>query len=364
MKNTNLINSQVCGELDANQKYQIIKLGLDVHAQSIRVVRILDHAAPQPAQRMTPEDFLKWAAKQLTLANKVCSCYEAGPCGYVLHRKLAALGIENIVVRPQVLDDYGVRVKTDKTDALALAQRLERYLQGNHKALAVVRVPTEVEEQKRIATRQREQLQKERQRLAAQGRSLLLYLGFRYSGIWWRPTIWEQVTAEIPAWLQARLEVLRNLILQFNHQLNQATAALQAAAPAQLPRGLGGLTFETLQREVGDWNRFTNRRQIGSYTGLCAGVSASGNTCRMLSITKHGNARLRAALVELAWRMVVWQSQCRIVQKWKHVVLNPKAVGGARKKAIVAVARQLAIDLWRWQTGRVKPETLGWVMNG
>jgi hypothetical protein len=37
---------------------------------------------------------------------------------------------------------------------------------------------------------------------------------------------------------------------------------------------------------------------------------------------------------------------------------------GARKKAIVALARQLAIDLWRWQTGKVTPEALGWIMNG
>ena len=364
MNNKIISTSQVRGEQVANQKYQIIKLGLDVHAQSIRVVRILDHAAPQPAQRMTPADFLKWAAKQLALADKVCSCYEAGPCGYVLHRKLAQMGIENLVVRPQVLDDYGTKVKTDKTDALALAQRLERYLQGNPKALAVVRVPTEAEEQKRIVTRQREQLRKERQRLAAQGRSLLLYMGFRFPGIWWKPTNWEKLTALVPAWLEARLKIFRDLILQFNQQLDQATAAIEAVAPAQLPRGLGGLTFEILQREVGDWHRFDNRRQIGSYTGLCAGVNASGNSCWMLSITKHGNARLRAALIELAWRMVVWQSQCRAVQKWKHLLLNPKATVGARKKAIVALARQLAIDLWRWQTGKVTPEALGWIMNG
>ena len=76
-----------------------IKLGLNVHADSVRVVRQLDHATPQPAQKFTHEQFLEWVAKQVKLAAKVYSCYEAGPFGYVLHRQLQALGIENVVIR-------------------------------------------------------------------------------------------------------------------------------------------------------------------------------------------------------------------------------------------------------------------------
>ena len=84
----------------------------------------------------------------------------------------------------------------------------------------------------------------------------------------------------------------------------------------------------------------------------------------MLSITKHGNVRLRTALVELAWRLVLWQPQCRLVQKWQPVVASPKASRAARKKAIVAIARQLAVDWWRWRTGKVTPQDLGWIMVG
>ncbi len=119
-----------------------IKLGIDVHADSYRVVRQIDGATPQPAQKFTPERFLEWAFKQLTLAEKVYSCYEAGPFGYGLHRKLKDLGIENVVVRPQNWDELGKGVKTDKTDALALVQRLDRYVSGNTKAFAVVSAPT------------------------------------------------------------------------------------------------------------------------------------------------------------------------------------------------------------------------------
>jgi len=161
-----------------------------------------------------------------------------------------------------------------------------------------------------------------------------------------------------------RLEVFRRLLATLTTELDAATTALEKAAPAARPKGLGGLTHETIEREVGDWHRFTNRRQVGSYTGLCGGVSGSGSTTHLLSITKHGNVRLRTALIELAWRLVLWQRECKLVRKWWHVLGNPKATKAARKKAIVAVARQMAVDLWRWRTGRVKPENLGWTMLG
>ena len=119
-----------------------------------------------------------------------------------------------------------------------------------------------------------------------------------------------------------------------------------------------------VEREVGDWSRFANRRQVGSYTGLCGGVSASGKTTHLLPITKHGNVRLRTALIELAWRLVLWQRNCQLVKKWWSVMGNPKATKAARKKALVAMARQMAVDLWRWRTGRITPEALGRKMVG
>ena len=93
-------------------------------------------------------------------------------------------------------------------------------------------------------------------------------------------------------------------------------------------------------------------------------MSASGQSAADLSITKAGNKRLRTELVELSWRLLLFQPQYYLVQKWKHVLLNPKAHARARKRAIVAFARQLLVDLWRWKTGRKTPEQLGWVMTG
>src|SRR5205823_13565188 len=161
-------------EQDASKQMETIKLGLDVHAESIVVVRILDHSAPQPAQKFTPGKFKEWVKTQLSLAGAVHSCYEAGPFGYVLDRYLIKLGIHNVVVQPVCLDEHHKGVNHDKSDAKELAMRLDRYVAGNSHALATVRIPTPAEEQKRIASRQREQLKREVQRVAAQGRSLLL----------------------------------------------------------------------------------------------------------------------------------------------------------------------------------------------
>lgn len=168
----------------------MIKLGIDLAVDSCVVVRQVDNATPQPGQHFKLDEFLPWVQKQLASADAVYSCYEAGPFGYELHRSLTAMGVQNVVIRPQNWDEFGKRVKTDRTDALAMVQRLDRYAAGNHKALAVVRVPTPEEEISRSRVRQREQFKRESQRFAAQGRSLLLYYGIRITGNWWSADIW------------------------------------------------------------------------------------------------------------------------------------------------------------------------------
>jgi len=345
MTKQTLNTSEVRAEQVANTKYQTIKLGLDVHADTIVVVRLLENSAPQPAQKFTPAKFRVWIKTQLPLAETVHSCYEAGPFGYGLHRELVALGVQNLVVQPVCLDEHHKGVNHDKSDAKQLALRLDRSVAGNPHALATVRVPTPAEEQQRIESRQREQLKREVQRVAAQGRSLLLTQGWREKRGWWEARRWEALRPHLPAWLVERLDIFRRVLTTLTAERDAATTALEQTAPAHRPKGLGGLSYAVVEREVGDWARFTNRRQVGSYTGLCGGVSASGPTTHLLPITKHGNVRLRTALIELAWRLVLWQRECRLVQKWGPVLGHPRATKAARKKAIVAIARQMAVDL-------------------
>jgi len=335
-----------------------IKLGIDVHQDYYVVVKQEGGTNPKPAQRFRKEAFLLWVAKLRSQGSDVHAVYEACGFGFGLQRQLSALGITCQVVCPQKLDERNKRVKTDGLDAKALCLKLDRFVQGNRDALALVRVPTEEEEQKRAIHRQREQLVKARKQLEAQGRSLMVNHGFEPTTSWWKPRTFALL--QVPAWMKELLSNSQPILVALHEKIRTLTQRLQAAAEAGQARGIGALSSVVIDREVGNWNRFTNRRQVGSYTGLCPGEYSSGNTRLQSCVTKHGNPRLRAALVETAWRLVRFQPHYKPVAKWRQILAKGAlATKAARKKAIVAVARELAVDLWRIRTGRVQVEALG-----
>jgi len=164
----------------------VIKLGIDVHQQFYVVVVQEGGSNPKPPQRFRKEAFLHWAARLKQEGAAVHAVYEACGFGFGLQRQLAALGIACHVVCPQKLDEHNRRVKTDSLDAKALCLKLDRFVQGNQDALALVRVPTEEEEQLRAIHRQREQLVKARKQLEAQGRSLMVNHGIEPVQSWWK----------------------------------------------------------------------------------------------------------------------------------------------------------------------------------
>ena len=336
-----------------------IKLGIDVHQGFYVVVEQVDGSNPKPPQRFQKQAFLHWAAKlKQQSGGQVYAVYEACGFGFSLQRQLSALGIHCYVVCPQKLDERNRRVKTDGLDAKALCLKLDRFVQGNCDALALVRVPSEAEEQLRAIHRQREQLVKARKQLEAQGRSLMGNHGIEPVQRWWKRRAFAALP--VPEWMKELLGNSQPILVGLEQKIGALTLQLQAAAAPNQPRGLGKMTSVVIDREIGDWTRFNNRRQIGSYTGLCPSEQSSGNTRVQSCVTKHGNPRLRAALVELAWRLVRFQPNYKPVVKWRAILAKGAlATGAARKKAIVAVARQLAVDLWRVRTGRLRAEQLG-----
>jgi len=336
----------------------VIKLGIDVHQQFYVVVLQEGGTNPKPPQRFRKEGFLHWAARLKQHGGEVHAVYEACGFGFGLQRALGALGIQCHVVCPQKLDEHNKRVKTDRLDAKALCLKLDRFVQGNRDALALVRIPSEKEEQLRAIHRQREQLVKARKQLEAQGRSLMVNQGMEPVRSWWKQHRF--VALPVPTWLKELLANSQPILLALEQRIRALTVQLQSGADPDQPRGLGAMSSVLIDREIGNWHRFNNRRQVGSYTGLCPGEHSSGNTRLQSCVTKHGNPRLRAALVELAWRLVRFQPNYRPIVKW-NAVLRKGALttGAARKKAIVAVARQLAVDLWRIRTGRVSAQKLG-----
>ena len=329
-----------------------------MHQDFYVVVEQVGGSCPKPAQRFGKEAFLHWAAKLARSVAEVHAVYEACGFGFVLQRKLSALGIRSYVVCPQKLDEQNKRVKTDGLDAKALCLRLDRFVQGNRDALARVRVPTEQEEQLRALHRQREQLVKVRKQLEAQGRSLMVNHGIEPVKNWWKPRTFAALG--VPEWMKELLGNTQPVLLALHEKIGALTRQLQEAAQPKQPRGLGAMSSVIIDREIGDWKRFNNRRQVASYTGLCPGEYSSGKTRLQSCVTKHGNPRLRAALVELAWRLVRFQPNYKPIVKWRQILAKGAlATGAARKKAIVAVARQLAVDLWRIRTGRLSAATLG-----
>jgi len=184
--------------------------------------------------------------------------------------------VRNLVVCPQSWDELSTGVKTDKSDARALCVRLALYAAGNRRVFSVVRVPTP--EQARSESRLHEQVRRTRQRIEAQGHSLLLAQGYRVTGRWWQARAWLKLSGTLPGRLVELLTPLRECILAAHQKTERLTQTVEEAAKGSQPVGLGTLSSEIIEREVGDWSRFSNRRQIASYTGLCPGEHSSGGS--------------------------------------------------------------------------------------
>jgi transposase len=269
---------------------------------------------------------------------------------------LVEAGAQSFLITPIALN--GKR-KTDKLDARALCLRLSRWLDGNRDELAPIRIPSEAEQRRRETTRRRQFLAREIRRLANRGHGQVAeYCHDRLPHHWWGPRQWPKLAALDP-WVLGLLAELRALLLALEAQVKALLTEIKTRGQDQpRPKGLGELTLGTLDGEVCDWARFHNRKQIGSYTGCCPGEHSSGHHRRVGSIDRMGNGRMRALLVEAVWRFLKWQPGWHAAQRMKVKLADGTSM---RKKTVIALARQLAVDLWRWRTGRATLEDLGWV---
>ena len=334
----------------------VLKLGLDVHLAFIMAVAQKDHAAPQAPRKLTLDELVAQAQRWVAEGLQVVCVQESCGFGFVLHRRLVAAGAQSFLITPIALN--GAR-KTDKLDARALCLRLSRWLDGNRDELAPIRIPSEAEQRRREVTRRRQFLAREVRCLANRGHGQVAeYCHQALPHRWWGPRQWKKL-ATLDPWVLGLLTQLRALILALEAQVQALLAELAPRVQDQpLPKGLGALTFVTLEGEVCDWARFSNRKQIGSYTGCCPGEHSSGGHRRVGAIDRMGNGRMRALLVEAVWRFLRWQPEWKAAQRMKVKLADGTSM---RKKTVVALARQLAVDLWRWRTGRCTLAELGWV---
>jgi transposase len=333
-------------------------LGLDVDLHCCVTAIQCDHGAIKPAHKWTRPQLIAWVREHAAAGHEVHTVYEACGFGYTLHEELTAAGARSIITTPVKLSPERRR-KNDRLDARELCVRLARHLDGHAHELRPIRIPTPAERERRELGRQREFFKREVRRLENHGRALRIEFEHQtLPGGWAGPRKWKALSAQCSPFVRQHLEPVRAQIRSCQEHLQRLTGEIEALVEAdKIPTGLGALTVSLLDGEVCSWERFRGRKAIGSYTGCCPSEHSSGGVQRFGHIDRHGNAHVRTLLVEAVWRLLRWQPTWHARVKYLPKLCHGQSL---KKKMAVALARQLAIDLWRWRTGRCTAADLGW----
>jgi transposase len=296
---------------------------------------------------------------------RVVSCYEAGRDGFWLHRFLVEQGVENLVVDSASIevDRRARRAKTDRLDVDKLVEMLKRYCGGERRVWRVVRVPTVAQEDARRMHREMERLKRERTQHSNRIRSLLVLHNVRVKRVGGRG--FEKTlagwAAKLPRCLGAEIrrqgERLRLVEEQLAHLEAERKAQVASGGEPEVVRlgqlyGVGLNSAWVLVHELFGWRTFGNRREVGGAVGLTGTPYTSGESEREQGITKAGNKRVRWLMVQLSWSWLRYQPHSALA-KW----FNERFGVGKRQRriGIVAVARRLLIDLWRYLEQGVIP---------
>jgi transposase len=284
---------------EKSAKAKRILVGGDVHLRGYQVARKVDNGVIGVVENFrSQEALLLYVEKQCERAEQVVVVYEAGPLGFTLYRKLQARGVLCYVCAPDSTEQQRKRRKNNKIDARSLTGKLFNYLNGDQGALQLARVPTEAQEQLRLASRQHDQLVEERKRLGAKGNAMLLSQGFGSWSNWWRPKAWAKLSSIVPQWLLERLKIWVDVLKILDEKICQAKVALAQACSGPRPKGVGALSQMQLQSEVLDWSLYTNRRKIACLAGMVPSEWSTGDEQRRGSITKVGVPAIRRIIVE------------------------------------------------------------------
>lgn len=303
---------------------------------------------------------------------RIVVCYEAGYDGFWLARALIKLGIECRVLDPASIqvDRRARRVKTDRIDVLALLRALIAIDRGERHVCAVVRVPTVEEEDARRSHRERQRLVRERTGHINRIKGLLFAQGIRGIEPKLRRTQIDFTalkTAEghpLPERLRrelereyARLDLIETQLREVEKERDTADAQDPVVERKRQMlvtlQGIGGTSAAILAREVFA-RSFASRRHLGSYLGLTPSAYDSGSTTRCQGISKAGNSWARRILIEVAW---LWQKY-QPASPLSHWYIQKTAGQSSRIRRImlIAMARKLAIPLWRYVETGLIPE--------
>lgn len=350
-------------------------VGLDVHKATV-VAAILPPTAARPSETVRIENCPQAIARLVARVagqGRVTFVYEAGPCGYEVHRQITELGGRCVVIAPGLTPVRpGDRVKTNRRDAEKLARL---YRAGE---LTEIHVPTRPEEAARDLVRIREDAMEDRLRARHRLSKFLLRQGRVYSetkawGVAHRAWLqtqrfdWPPLQQTLEGYLralddaEAHRESLDQQVLDLAHTSSYRTAVQYM----RCLKGLDTLSAMTLAVETMDFRRFETAPAYMGLTGLVSSEHSSGSRERRGSITKTGNAHLRRILVEAAWSYrhrnttspdlaarrhgcppdvvrIARKAQDRLHRKFWRMVSR----GKPSQVAAVAVARELAGFVW------------------
>jgi transposase len=328
---------------------EVAHVGVDVHKASYHVAVVTDLRGlvaswTQPADPELLVERLKPISKRVAQV-----VYEAGPTGFSLVRRLRDAGLKAEVIAPSKVPTMpGPEAKSDRLDCRKLAVFAQKGL------LRPVRVPDEQEEADRQVVRLREQLARKLRIAQQQIKAFLLQHGIAGpAGLthWTTAAVGALRRLELNAEPRFCLDVMLDERQHALEQVSRATRRLEELAQADRHRetvatlrtvpGVGPITAMTFRVELHEPARFRDGGQVARMIGLAPQVLQSGPTRREGRLLKSGNARLRTVLVEAAWRWVASDEAAKA--RYRRLAAST----GNGKKAIVGMARRLAILLWR-----------------
>src|SRR6516162_9658639 len=344
---------------------------------------LVPHLTRQPLKKLRSDPdallglLLRWrdqAIKAGGRIKRIVLAFEAGRDGFWLARWLRARGIEAHVIHPTSIpvSREHRRAKTDRLDTGLLMRAVLGWLRGEAKHCSMAAIPSIAEEDARRPTRERETLIREQTRAVNRIRSTLIRFGIRTFKVKLRQASkhleglrgpeGEPLPANTMAELRrdlARLQLIRGQI----REIERARLERLKRAPGQgthpmvrmLARimGLGIETADMLVHEVLS-RKLRDQRAVARYGGLTGSPDESGNKRRERGLARAGNARMRRSMIQLAWRWLMYQKTSALAQWYQARTAGAKS--GLRKAMIVALARKLLIDLWRYVTiGKVPP---------
>jgi transposase len=296
----------------------------------------------------------------------IVTIQEAGLDGFWIHRVLQQEGIESHVVDAAsvALSRRRRRVKTDRIDGESLVRTLLAYKRGEPRVCAMVRAPSPELEDRRRLCREYKALLVERVRHVNRIKGLLFGQGVagyeplrrdrrdRFEEL--RTGDGRVLPAHLKAQISRELDRLELLLQQIKAVEKERKALLVetgqengAPGPAMLLRIRGIATdFASVLWSEGLSRHFDNRRQVAAYAGLAPTPWRSGSIAHEQGVSKAGNARLRTAMIQLAWLWLRHQPKS-MLSRWFHDRMT-RNNGRFRKTAIVALARKLLVALWKY----------------